>query len=340
MNFHPHLRTELAAEVRPAAAATQTPETPETDAAKTTPTSGGTTPRTPVAAFFDLDKTIIAGSSTLAFSGPLRDRGLIGRRALLRSGYAQLLLMVSGADADFMERMRSRISALCAGWDAAEVRSVIEQSIHEILPSMIYTEAVELISEHRGHGHHVVVVSASGMEMVGPIADALGADDAMGTRMELAEGRYTGEIDFYCYGEGKARAARTLAAERGYRLADCYAYSDSITDLPLLEVVGHPRAVNPDRELRRVAVERGWPVLNFVAPVPLRTRMSQRARSLLPARWSRFTRWTPRSIPSPALLALAGLAGLAGLAAMRGRPNAELRIATTKNRASDQPLNG
>jgi HAD superfamily hydrolase (TIGR01490 family) len=331
MNFHPHLRTELAVEVRPAAAATRAPET---DVAKTTPTSGDTTPRAPVAAFFDLDKTIIAGSSTLAFSGPLRDRGLIGRRALLRSGYAQLLLMVSGADADFMERMRSRISALCTGWDAAEVRSVIERSIHEILPSMIYTEAVELISEHREHGHHIVVVSASGMEMVGPIADALGADVAMGTRMEVADGRYTGKIDFYCYGEGKARAARTLADERGYRLADCYAYSDSITDLPLLEVVGHPRAVNPDRALRRVALRRGWPVLNFVAPVPLRTRMGRRARSLLPAGRPRFMRRAPGPIPLPALLALAGLAGLAGLAAARGRPHAESRIATTRKRAS------
>jgi HAD superfamily hydrolase (TIGR01490 family) len=240
--------------------------------------------RASVAAFFDLDKTIIAGSSTLAFSGPLRDRGLIGRRALVRSGYAQLLLMVAGADANFMERMRERISALCAGWEVAEVRAVIEQALGEILQPMIYAEAAALIDDHHREGHHVVVVSASGEEMVQPIAAALGAEHSASTRMAVADGRYTGEIDFYCYGEGKAVAARALAQDEGYRLDDCYAYSDSITDLPLLELVGHPHAVNPDRALRRAARAHGWPVLDFVAPIPLHIRLGSRARSLLPAR--------------------------------------------------------
>jgi HAD superfamily hydrolase (TIGR01490 family) len=236
-----------------------------------------------VAAFFDLDKTIIAGSSTLAFSGPLRDRGLIGRRALLRSGYAQLLLMVAGADANFMERMRDRISALCIGWEVAEVRTVIEQALGEILQPMIYAEAAALIAGHHREGHQVIVVSASGEEMVQPIAAALGAEHCAATRMAVADGRYTGEIDFYCYGEGKAVAARELAQRHGYRLEECYAYSDSITDLPLLELVGHPHAVNPDRALRRAARAQGWPVLNFVAPIPLHIRLGSRVRSLLPA---------------------------------------------------------
>ena len=249
-------------------------------------TSSGNHPsgnqQSPVAAFFDLDKTIIAGSSTLAFSGPLRDRGLIGRRALLRSGYAQLLLMVAGADAQFMERMRQRISVLCAGWDVAEVRTVIDQALHEILQPMIYAEAIALIDDHHRRGHHVVVVSASGEEMVQPIAAALGAEHCAATRMAVKDGRYTGEIDFYCY-----------------------AYSDSITDLPLLEVVGHPHAVNPDRTLRRLARERGWPVLNFVAPIPLWDRMRDRVRSLLPVR-------------SIALaLAVGGLAAVVGFGACR-----------------------
>jgi len=312
MKFHLHLRQQIR-DVPDTAAPTATRVTPVPAGTQPTiPTSGGTRHDRPVAAFFDLDKTIIAGSSTLAFSGPLRERGLIGRRALFRSGYAQLMLMVSGADADFMERMRSRISALCAGWDAAEVRSVIEQSIHQILPSMIYAEAVELISEHHRQGHHVVVVSASGVEMVAPIAEALGADDALGTRMEITQGRYTGKIEFYCYGEGKVAAARTLADEGGYRLADCFGYSDSITDLPLLEVVGHPRAVNPDRELRRVAVQRGWPVLDFVAPVSLPSRMSRRARSLLPSGGAKGA-----GVPKP-LLALGACAALAGIVGLTG----------------------
>jgi HAD superfamily hydrolase (TIGR01490 family) len=235
-----------------------------------------------IAAFFDLDKTIIAGSSTLAFSRPMRAKGLIDRRAMLRSGYAQLTLMRSGADADFMDRMRDQISALCTGWDAALVRSVIEESLPTVLMPMIYAEAAELVERHRAGGHHVALVSASGHEMVSPVADALGAEHCVATRMVVADGRYTGEIEFYCYGEGKAVAARRLAAEHGYRLEDSYAYSDSVTDLPLLEVVGHPHAVNPDKALRKVAEERGWPVLEFTAPIPLFSRVGARLRGLFP----------------------------------------------------------
>jgi phosphoserine phosphatase len=107
---------------------------------------------------------------------------------------------------------------------------------------------------------------------VEPIAALVGADRCLATRMGVADGRYTGVIDYYCYGEEKARAARKIAAEQGYPLADCRAYSDSITDLPLLEAVGHPTAVNPDRALRREAEQRGWPILIFGDPVALRIR--------------------------------------------------------------------
>jgi HAD superfamily hydrolase (TIGR01490 family) len=111
----------------------------------------------------------------------------------------------------------------------------------------------------------VIIVSTSGQEMVGPIGAMLGASAIIATKLRHADGRYTGELEFYAYGEAKARRIRELSAERGYRLADCFAYSDSVTDLPMLEVVGHPHAVNPDRQLRRVAAERGWPVLAFAA---------------------------------------------------------------------------
>ncbi|MGD9527489.1 HAD family hydrolase [Pseudonocardia sp.] len=225
------------------------------------------------AAFFDLDKTIIAGSSALAFSTPFRRRGLISRRAALRSAYTQLLLLASGADATTMEVLRQRISALCTGWEVARVRGIVAETIHEIVEPLVYAEAAELIAEHRAAGDEIVVLSASGSEVVEPIAALIGADHCISTRMAVREGRYTGEIEYYCYGEQKADAAREIAAARGYRLADCRAYSDSITDLPLLELVGHPTVVNPDRALRREALARGWSVLTFAHPVPLRARI-------------------------------------------------------------------
>ncbi|HEX5116593.1 MAG TPA: HAD-IB family hydrolase [Pseudonocardiaceae bacterium] len=227
-----------------------------------------------VAAFFDLDKTIIAASSTLAFSRPFYQGGLINRRAALRSAYARLMFVQHGTDAEQVERLRAHLTSLCQGWDVAQVRSIVDETLHDIVDPLIYAEAAELIREHREQGHDVVVVSASGEEMVGPIAELVGATHCAATRMAVADGRYTGEIDFYCYGDQKAEAMRELATANGYDLAECHAYSDSITDLPMLEAVGHPSAVNPNRALRKVAIQRGWPVLTFSAPVPLRAKIA------------------------------------------------------------------
>jgi HAD superfamily hydrolase (TIGR01490 family) len=227
-----------------------------------------------VAAFFDLDKTIIASSSTLAFSRPFYQGGLINRRAALRSAYARLMFLQAGTDAEQVERLRAHLTSLCQGWDVEQVRSIVEETLHDIVDPLVYAEAAELIRDHRAQGHDVVVVSASGEEMVAPIAAMLGATHSAATRMAVVDGRYTGQIDFYCYGEQKAEAMRELAAANGYDLAACHAYSDSITDLPMLEAVGHPAAVNPNRGLRKVAVQRGWPVLAFSAPVPLRAKIA------------------------------------------------------------------
>ena len=206
------------------------------------------------AAFFDLDKTIIAGSSVLAFSRPFRRQGLISRRAALRSGYTQLLLLLSGADADTMDLLRRRITALCTGWEVAQIRAIVAETLHEIVEPLVYAEATELIAEHRANGDEVVVLSASGLEVVEPIAALVGADRCRG-HPDGRRGRPLHRCDRVLLlrrGEGR-RPPGEIAAERGYRLADCRAYSDSITDLPLLEAVGHPTVVNPDRALRRVA---------------------------------------------------------------------------------------
>lgn len=236
-------------------------------------TPGGTAPRARTAAFFDLDKTIIAKSSTLAFSKPFFAQGLLNRRAVLKSSYAQFIFLLSGADHDQMDRMRTHLTNMCAGWDVAQVRSIVNETLHDIVTPLVFAEAADLIAAHKLCGRDVVVVSASGEEIVGPIARALGATHAMATRMIVEDGKYTGEVAFYCYGEGKAQAIRELAASEGYPLEHCYAYSDSITDLPMLEAVGHASVVNPDRGLRKEASVRGWPVLSFSRPVSLRDRI-------------------------------------------------------------------
>jgi HAD superfamily hydrolase (TIGR01490 family) len=225
------------------------------------------------AAFFDLDKTVIAKSSTLAFSKPFFDQGLINRRAVLKSTYAQFLFLMSGADHDQMDRMRNYVTNMCAGWDVEQIKSIVGETLHDIVDPLIFAEAANLIADHKLCGRDVVVVSASGEEIVGPIAKAIGATHAMATRMVVEDGKYTGEVAYYCFGEGKVQAIRELAAREGYALEHCYAYSDSITDLPMLDVVGHPTVVNPDRGLRKEAVSRGWPVLTFSRPVPLRDRL-------------------------------------------------------------------
>ena len=238
-----------------------------TEAAATTALNART------AAFFDLDKTVIAKSSTLAFSKPFFNQGLLNRRAVLKSSYAQFIFLLSGADHDQMDRMRIHMTNMCTGWDVEQVKSIVNETLHDIVTPLVFAEAADLIAAHKLCGRDVVVVSASGEEIVAPIARALGATHAMATRMVVEDGKYTGDVAFYCYGEGKVQAIRELAAREGYPLEHCYAYSDSITDLPMLEAVGHPSVVNPDRGLRKEASERGWPVLVFSRPVSLRDRI-------------------------------------------------------------------
>ncbi len=225
------------------------------------------------AAFFDLDKTIIAKSSTLAFSRSFYQGGLITRKSVLRSGYAQFVFLVGGADHDQMERMRRYLSEQATGWDVQTVKDIVADTLHHIVDPLVYEEAVDLIEHHRREAHDVVIVSTSGAEVVEPIGEMLGADRVIATVMVQDAGRYTGEIGFYAYAENKVLAIREMAEREGYDLANSFAYSDSSTDIPMLETVGNPYAVNPDKALRRVAVERGWPILDFTRPVQLRGRM-------------------------------------------------------------------
>jgi HAD superfamily hydrolase (TIGR01490 family) len=215
------------------------------------------------AAFFDLDKTIIGCSSTLAFAPAFYRCGLISRTQVLRGAFAQLTFRLTGASHQRMERVRDQVSCLCRGWDASQIAQIVTDGLADIIWPHVYTEARERLDGHHRDGHDVLIASTSGYEIVAPIGAMLGASAVIATRLEVAGGRYTGTIDYYAYGQAKADGVRQLAAERGYRLPDCFAYSDSVTDLPLLELVGHPHAVNPDRALRKIARARSWPVLTF-----------------------------------------------------------------------------
>jgi len=236
------------------------------------------TPAARSAAFFDLDKTIIARSSTLAFSRPFYEGGLLTRRAVLRSAYANFMFGAQGADHDQLERMRAYLTDLVTGWDVETVRQAVRETLHAIINPLVYDEAVALIEEHRAAGRDVVIISASGSEVVEPIGELLGVDHVIATTLVEKDGRYTGDVDFYAYGPNKAVAMERLAQERGYDLTESYAYSDSETDAPMLRAVGHPFAVNPDKALRKIAEENSWPILVFRNPVSLRRRLGLDSR--------------------------------------------------------------
>jgi HAD superfamily hydrolase (TIGR01490 family) len=234
-----------------------------------------TTTEARAAAFFDLDKTVIAKSSTLAFARPLTRAGFLSKRAMVKAGFAQAYYQMFGADHSQMERIREELSGLTKGWDRTEIQRLVAETVDAVVAPLVYAEALSIIDEHHRAGRMVVVISSSPVEVVEPLGTYLGVDRVIGTKSELDEhGRYTGRLEFYAYGEGKAEAIRELADELGLSVEDSYAYSDSITDAPMLELVGHPVAVNPDKELRALATERDWQIVEFIRPVTIRTRLS------------------------------------------------------------------
>lgn len=228
------------------------------------------------AAFFDLDKTVIAKSSTLAFTGRFRKAGMLGRRALLRAAVGQAVYVLFGADHDQLQKVRDALLALTKGWDREEVEQIVSETLDEVVAPLVYAEALFLIDEHLREGRRVFIVSASPDEIVRPVARYIGVDDVIATRPKVDDqGRYTGEVELYAYAAAKAEEIGRVAAAEGIDLTGSYAYSDSITDVPMLEAVGHPNAVNPDRELREVAEDRGWPILDFNRQVALGNRLTR-----------------------------------------------------------------
>ena len=237
---------------------------------------------TRAAAFFDLDKTIIAKSSVLAFGRPLYRGGLLSKGAIVRSAYGQVVFMLVGADEAKMEKLRVAMLQMIKGWNQFEVAEIVRETLDEVVTPIIFGEALELIEEHQQAGRAVVIVSSAPEEVVRPLGEYLGADDVIATRPEVDRwGNYTGELAFYGYGPHKAEAIRAMASREGFDLDECFAYTDSVTDEPMLRAVGHPVAVNPDRDLARLARDEDWPIMHFERPVRLRDRLPDRSGTVL-----------------------------------------------------------
>jgi HAD superfamily hydrolase (TIGR01490 family) len=256
------------------------------------------------AAFFDLDKTIISKSSSLALTRPMYRAGLVSRSMLLKGVYGQLVYLLMGADEQRMDKAKEAMLALSRGWEKAAVEELVREVLIELIDPYVYQEALDLIALHQALGRRVYVVSSSPEEVVRPLAEHFGVRDVIATRPEIVDGRYTGGMEFYCYGEGKAQAMAEVAAAEGIDLSASYSYSDSMTDLPMLEAVGHPVAVNPDRDLRREAEKREWQIRQFRRPVRLRHRI---------------VRAVPRPSPVAAIVGGAAVAALVGWVYLRPR---------------------
>lgn len=227
------------------------------------------------AAFFDLDKTVIARPSMVAFGGHLRRDGLVSRRLLLRALWAQVIYLTLGADEKRLAKVRDAALLVSKGWEQRRISALVRETLVEVVDPIVYDEALDLMRMHRDAGRKVFIVSASPEEIVAPLAQYLGADESIATRAVLDdEGRYTGAVELYCYGPEKARILEEVAVRDGIDLSRSYAYSDSATDVPMLGVVGHAVAVNPDRELTRMARTSGWEIVYFTHRVPLRERVA------------------------------------------------------------------
>lgn len=237
----------------------------------------------PGAAFFDLDRTLIAGSSALRLARSFRKHGLLSRRQQVRAAIVQLGFMLKGADEDDLERFNATAKELIGGWDRDFVRRIIADELERHVRPTVYEEALERVDLHRRRGERVYVVSATMRDIVEPLAELLGLDGAVATEMEIVDGRYSGYIESVCHGPGKADRLHEFARVNGIDLAKSTAYTDSITDEKFLRSVGRPYAVNPDRDLRRLAEDEGWGILNFRTrvEVPLHHRREVRLGAAL-----------------------------------------------------------
>lgn len=215
------------------------------------------------AAFFDLDRTLISGASAFPVGVEAWRQGLASNADMMKWGTAALTFKLLGDKGNSSDEARGDFLGKISG---AEVESLNELS-SAVLPRLVERvrpESRKLVAMHHEEDRDTWIVSASPHSLVEPLATSLGMTGAVGTKGEIVDGRFTGRLDGpFVYGAGKVVAIEKLASDRGYDLERCFAYSDSVSDLPMLEAVGHPVAVNPDSDLQATARERGWPVVIF-----------------------------------------------------------------------------
>ena len=215
------------------------------------------------AAFFDLDKTLIEGSSAFHFGRAAYKHGLLSRRQLVRDAWANIRFRLQGStDAD-TDELRQRILDALAGQRVVDLQRLGPDVLAGILP-LLYREVLREAYAHQDAGRPAYIITAASQELAEVLAHVLVLDGGLGMRSEVRDGVYTGRPDGpFTYREGKAEAIRALAAAEGIDLTESYAYSDSESDLPMLRAVGHPVAVNPDAALEKVARAEGWRIMRF-----------------------------------------------------------------------------
>jgi HAD superfamily hydrolase (TIGR01490 family) len=217
----------------------------------------------PSAAFFDLDRTLISGSSAFTLALQARKAGIIPNFEFARDAVGAVTFKLFGASDDQTDAVRERVLKAVTGMRQSDLQALNVEVLPRLL-ARLRPEARRLLDRHRHAGRDTYIVSAAPQEIVEPLAHSLGMTSGIGTRSHVVDGRYTGELDGpFCYGPGKVEAMIEIANWNGYELDQCYAYSDSASDLPMLEAVGHPVAVNPDARLERHARRHGWPIVIF-----------------------------------------------------------------------------
>jgi HAD superfamily hydrolase (TIGR01490 family) len=217
------------------------------------------------AAFFDLDKTLLPGAALFPLAREAYRQRYFTLRDVARLTLDQLRYRVIGFEAqDSMDRAREASLSVIAGRPVAEVIEFGRGVANEELLPRLYPQAVQLLQNHKRAGREVYIASSSPEDYLALLAEALKIDGVIGTRAKVVDGRYTGELDGpMVHGPEKAARVAQLAEKRGIDLARSFAYSDSVNDLPMLEMVGNPVAMNPDRKLATIARRKGWQIIDF-----------------------------------------------------------------------------